>query len=88
MDTEDRLAGIVIAGEDARTRLAMAFSALIGYRSQNLWFLADTETRVLHPTMMPQAVDKVEAMLWRAVCVNQTDIGSKQRKSNWQDGRN
>jgi hypothetical protein len=56
MDAEDRLAGIVIAAEDAGTCLATAFSALIGYRSENLWFLADSETCVLHPTMMPQAV--------------------------------
>jgi len=56
MDAEDRLAGIVVAAEDTGTCLAMVFSALIGYRSQNLWFLADIETRVLHPTMMPHAV--------------------------------
>jgi hypothetical protein len=75
MDAEDRLAGIVIAAEDARTCLAMALSALIGYRSQNLWFLADIETSVLHPTMMSQAVAQRPCPLsvrWR------TDISNDQ----------
>jgi hypothetical protein len=37
MDAEDRLAGIVVATEDAGTCLAFAFSALIGYLFRSQW---------------------------------------------------
>ena len=55
MDAEDRLAGIIVAAEDAGTHLAIAFSALIRYRSQNLWLLAGRKSCVLHHAMMPRA---------------------------------
>jgi hypothetical protein len=54
MDTEDRLAGIVVAVEYARTFLTITFRAFVGNRSQNFGFLADCKAGVLHELIMPQ----------------------------------